>query len=150
MALKRATFIAKMRKAFREGKTGTAFYKELRAVGPVYRKTDFLADFRDISKIEKVEGLARFVRKGYVPTERTAELEIFAVSKEYMYKIKTESRLRPDEKPTERFVNILSDTPLTVEMIAAEVEERWGEWEKYAAEELVSLQVWSAFRKAGL
>jgi len=148
MAIQRATFIAKMRGAFRAGKTGTAFYRELRAVGPVYRKTDFLADFRDISKIEKVEGLARFVRKGYVPTERTAELEVFAVTKDYMYKIKTWARLRPDEKPTERFVNILSDKPMTVGMIEAEVEERWGEWEKYAAEELVSLQVWSAFTKA--
>ncbi|MBA7705401.1 hypothetical protein ES703_114229 [subsurface metagenome] len=41
----------------------------------------------------------------------------------------------------------MSDVPMTPEMLKAEVEERWGEWERYAAEEIIGLQAWSAVRK---
>jgi len=36
---------------------------------------------------------------------------------------------------------------MTPEMLEAEVEQQWGEWEKYAAETITQLQVWSAVRK---
>ncbi|GAI63950.1 unnamed protein product [marine sediment metagenome] len=68
-------------------------------------------------------------------------------SKEYMYKVKVQSVLRIGESITERFVNIMSDVPMTPAMIETEVKERWGEWEKYTAEEITGLQVWSAVRK---
>lgn len=148
MSQVRSEVIARMRPAFRKGVSASTFIASMKAAGLSYRRTDMLADWRESNKIEKVEGLARFVRKGYVPSERVAELEIFAVSKEYMYKVKTESRLRPDAPIISRFVNILSDSPMTVEQIEQQVAERWGEWEKYKAEELVSLQTWSAFRSA--
>jgi len=150
MTIERATVIAKMRGALRVGMSASAFISEMKEAGLSYRRTDMLADWREVGQIEKKEGLARFVRKGYIPTERTAELEVFAVSAEYLYKIKAESRLRPDEPVTTRFVNILSDVPMSVEMIEAEVERKWGEWERYSAEELVGLQVWSAMRSQQL
>ena len=69
------------------------------------------------------------------------------MSEEYMYKIKVQSVLKIGEKPTERFINIMSDVPMTMGMVEAELAERWTEYEKYGKEALVSMQVWSAVRK---
>jgi len=147
MSIVRAEVVARMRGAFREGVSVTRFIKDMRAVGLSYRRTDMLADWREVNELEKKEGLARFVRKGYVPAERAAELKTWAMSREYMYKVKTQSRLRPDEPVVDRFVNIMSDTPMTIEEIESQVTDAWGEWEKYAAEELVTLQTWSAVHR---
>ena len=64
-----------------------------------------------------------------------------------MYKVKVQSVLRAGEPITERFVNIVSDVPMTPAMIEAEIEKQWGEWEKYAPELLTGLQVWSAYKR---
>lgn len=147
MAIQRATFIAKMRKAFREGKTGTSFYWELRSLGPVYRKSQFLSDYRSISGLEKKEGALRYVRKDYFPAKAAMAQVEWMLSKEYMYKVKVESRIRPDEPLTERFVNIMSDNPLTPrefeelawEMIKEQSPKRIGEVE--------ALTGWSAVQR---
>lgn len=150
MSIKRATVIAKMRKAFKLGVSQTRFLADMKAAGLSYRHTNMIADWHDANKVAYQEGRMRFIRKGYAPADRIAELKEWAMSKEYMYKVKTKSRLHPDEPITERFVNIMSDVPLTVREVQAQVEERWGEWEKYAPEELVSLQVWTAVHRVAL
>jgi len=147
MSILRAETIAKIRKGIREGIGATRLYWELRAVGPVTRKTDFLADYRNVAGVERVEGSLRFVRKDRYPTEKTMAAVTWETSKEYMYKVKVQSVIRIGEPITERFVNIMSDVPMTPVMMEAEVEERWGEWEKYAAEEITQIQVWSAVRR---
>ena len=147
MAVVRAEVIARMRKAFREGVSASRFIGDMRATGLSYRRTDMLADWRDVNELERKEGAARFIRKGYAPADKTAELRTWALSQEYMYKVKTWSRLTPGEPLTERFVNIMSDKPLTIEAVEAQVEDAWAEWEKYAAEELDALQVWSAVHR---
>lgn len=147
MPLKRAEIIGKMRIAFRKGQSATSLYWELRAIGPVTRKTVFLADWRSVNQLERKEGVLRYVRKDYYPAKAAMAQITWETSKEYMYKIRTESRLRPREPVTTRFVNIMSDTPLTPRELEAQVAERWGEWEKYKAEELVSLQVWTAVQR---
>lgn len=147
MPLKRATVIAKMRGAFRKGVSASRFLADMKAAGLSYRRTDMLADWRSVNEVEKKEGALRFVRKDYYPAKAAMAQVTWQTSKEYMYKVRTESRLRPDEPLTERFVNIMSDTPLTSRMLEAQVEERWGEWERYAVEELVGLQVWSAVQR---
>lgn len=150
MALKRATVITKMRSAFREGVSASRFLADMREAGLSYRRSDMLADWRSVNELERKEGALRFVRKGYYPTEKSIAQVEWEISREYMYKVRTESRLRPDEPIAVRFVNIMSDTPLTPAELEAQVEERWGEWEKYQAEELVSLQVWSAVHKVAV
>lgn len=147
MGVLRAEVIARMRGAFRQGLTASRFISDMRAVGKGYRRTDMLGDWRSINELEVKEGLLRYVRKDRYPTEKTIAAVDWATSKEFMYKVKVQSVIRVGEPITERFVNIMSDVPMTPTMIEAEVEERWGEWEKYAAEEITKLQVWSAVRK---
>ena len=106
-----------------------------------------LSDWRSINELERKEGVLRYVRKDRYPTEKSMAAVTWETSKEYMYKVKVSSVIRAGEPITERFVNIMSDVPMTPTMLEAEVEERWGEWEKYAAEQITRLQVWSAVRK---
>ncbi len=146
----RARVISLMRKAFRKGQSASSFIQNMSAVGLSYRRTDMLSDWRSVNEVEKKEGAFRFVRRDYYPAKQSlAEVE-WSLSQEYMYKIKVQSRLRPDEPVTERFVNIMSASPLTPAQAESEVEMAWGEWERYSAEEIVSLQAWSAIHKVGL
>lgn len=147
MGIVRAEVIARMRGAFREGLAASRFIADMKAVGLSYRRTDMLADWRSVNEVERKEGALRFVRKDRYPTTATMAAVTWETSKEYMYKVKVQSVIRIGEPITERFVNLMSNIPLTPAMIEAEVEERWGEWEKYAAEEITALQVWSAVRK---
>lgn len=147
MSVVRAEVIARMRKGFRAGLSATKFITQMKAVGLSYRRTDMLADWRSVNQLEVKEGLIRYVRKDRYPTEKTIAAVEWAISKEYMYKVKVQSVLRAGEPITERFVNIVTDVPMTPAMVEAEVTERWGEWERYAIEEIVGLQAWSAVRK---
>jgi len=147
MSIIRAEVIAKMRGAFREGLSATKFIKDMTAVGLSYRRGDMLADWRSVNELEVKEGLARFIRKDRYPTEKTMAAVTWATSQEYMYKVKVQSVIRAGEPITERFVNILSNVPMTPGMVESQVEEQWQEWEKYAAEEIVGLQTWSAVHK---
>ncbi|KKL89488.1 hypothetical protein LCGC14_1914190 [marine sediment metagenome] len=147
MSIVRAEVIARMRGAFRKGLSASRFMKDMKSAGLSYRRTTMLADWRSVNEVEKKEGLLRFVRKDRYPTGVSMASVTWETSKEYMYKVKVESVIRLGEPITERFVNIMSDVPMTPAMLEAEVEERWGEWEKYAAETITKLQVWSAVRK---
>ncbi|GAH88345.1 unnamed protein product, partial [marine sediment metagenome] len=91
--------------------------------------------------------LLKYVRKDRYPTAKSIADVHYAFSKEFMYKVKVQSVIRVGEPITERFVNIMSDVPMTPAMVEAEVTERWFEWEKYAAEEITGVQAWSAMRK---
>jgi len=144
MGIVRAEVIAKMREAFRTGKSATKFISEMKSLELSYRRTEMLADWRNINQLEAKEGRARYIRKGYIPAEKTAELKEWSTSREYMYKVRVQSRLRPGEPVTERFINIMSDKPMAVGQIESQVEQSWGEYEKYRPEELTGLQVWSA------
>lgn len=150
MAIERATVIARMRAAFREGMSAGKFLQQMKTEGLSYRRTTMLSDWRTVNELERKEGALRFVRKDYMPTKAVVATVDWEMSQEFMYKVKTHSRLKPDAPITERFVNIMSDKPLTPTELESQVEARWGEWEKYAAEELVGLQVWSAAQRSTL
>lgn len=124
MGIVRAEVIARMSKAFREGVSAARFIGEMREAGLSYRRTDMLADWRDVNELVTKEGLARYVRKGYIPGEKAAEIHEWAMSKEYMYRVRSESRLYPGVEVVTRFVNIISDSPMTVEAIELEAWER--------------------------
>jgi len=136
-----------MRGAFRRGQSASAFISDMREKGLTYRRTDMLADWRSMNELERKEGAFRFVRKDYYPTKVViAEVE-WKLSQEYMYKVKVQSRLRPDEPITERFINIMSDIPMTPTMVEQSLTEKWSEWEQYTAETIEELTVWSAVHK---
>ncbi|MBA7618119.1 hypothetical protein ES703_25440 [subsurface metagenome] len=131
MALKRAQVIGLMRGAFRRGQSATSFLWDMRERGLSYRRTDMLSDWRSINELESKADLLRYVRKDYYPTEKTIAQVDFALSHEYMYKVKVQTRLKPDEPLTERFVNIMADepqTPAQIEELAWRMmEARYGE-----------------------
>ena len=147
MSIIRAEVIARMRAAFRKGQSASSFIRDMAAKQLSYRRTEMLSDWRSINEIERKEGLLKFVRKDYYPTEKTLAAVEWNLSQEYMYKVKVESRLRPDMPIAERFVNIMSDKPLTPEMVEQAVIEKWSQWEDYTAEALEKLTVWSAVHR---
>ena len=147
MGVVRAETIARMRIALRKGLSASRFIKDMRAVGLSYRRTDMLSDWRSVGQVEKKEGSLRYIRKDRYPTETTIAAVDWQISREYMYKVKVQSVVRAGEPITERFVNIMSDIPMTPDMLERQVEEQWGEWERYAAEEITGIQPWSAVHK---
>lgn len=124
MGLVRAEVIQRMAGAFKAGLSQAKFITKMKGLGLSYRRTDMLQDWRNVNQLEAKKGLARYVRKGYVPADRAAEVQAWALSKEYMYKVRSERILRPGEKPVTSFVNIMSDSPRTIEQIETEAWER--------------------------
>ena len=147
MGIIRAEVIARMSGAFKEGVSASRFITDMRAKGLTYRRTDMLSDWRSVNELETKKGLMRYVRRDRYPAEKSIAAVGWALSKEYMYKIKVQSIKGEGEPMIERFVNIMSDKPMTPAMVEAEVMERWSQWEKYKEEEIVGLQTWSALRK---
>lgn len=124
MGIERAEVIARMRIAFREGVSASRFIGDMRVAGLSYRRTDMLADWREVNQLETKKGLARYVRKGFVPAERSAILETWALSREYMYHVRSEMTAFPGAPAVITWVNIMSDAPMTVEAIEQEAWER--------------------------
>lgn len=145
--LRRPSAILKMPEAIARGLTVEGFIRELKSVGASYRRTLMLADWRSVANIEARKDLIKYVRKDRIPSARLVADVEWELSSEYMYKVKTWSRLRPDEPLTERFVNLMSDRALTPTEIEQQVESQWGEWERYSAEELKEVRVWAAYHK---
>jgi len=134
MAIERAEVIARMRGAFRKGQSASTFIKEITAEGLSYRRTTMLSDWRSINELESKKELYKYVRKDYYATSKSiAEVE-WKLSKEFMYKVKVQTRIDPKRPPSERFVNIVSDIPMTPAMVEQAVVEKWAVWEKYLQE----------------
>ena len=143
----RSEVIARMRGAFREGVSASSFITEMRSADLSYRRTDMLADWRSVNELEHKADAFKYVRKDYYPTEKSMASVEWALSQEYMFKVKVTSRLKPGEPLTERFVNILSDIPMTPGEVAESVIEQWREWEKYKAEHIEAVIPWTAVHK---
>ena len=147
MGIVRAEVIARMRGAFRKGVSASRFMKDMAAEGLRYRRTDMLADWRSVNELERKSGILRSVRKDRYPTTKSMAAVTWQMSKEFMYKVKVQSVIKPGEPLTERFVNIMTDMPMTPAMLEAELVERWGAYEQYGREEITGIQPWSAVHK---
>ena len=147
MSIVRTQAIAYMRKAFRKGQTVTDFRQDMRAKGLSYRWTTMLSDWRSVNQLEAKKGLMRFIRKDRYPASMAIAEVDWMLSKEWMYKVKVQSRLRPDLPTTERFVNLMSDTPLTGTQIEQGVIEKWAEWEDYTAEAIEKIIPFTAVHR---
>jgi len=147
MSILRSQVIGLMRGAFRRGQSASSFITSMQREGLSYRRTDMLSDWRSVNELERKEGAMRYIRKDYFPTEKSIAQVEWALSQEYMYKIKVESRLRPDQPLVSRFINIMSDTPLTPRMVEQTLTEKWSEYEDYTAEAIEEMTVWSAVHK---
>jgi hypothetical protein len=147
MAIERAEAIARMPNAFRQGQSVASFILEMRGKGLSYSTSAMYADWYAATNVLAVEGAMRHIRKDYYPTEKTMADVTWDLSKEYMYKVRVFSRLRVGEPLTERFVNILSDIPLTTAMIEEAVVEKWSEWEDYTKEAIEKVTAWTALHR---
>lgn len=147
MSIQRAQVIGLMRAAFRRGQSASSFLRDMRSEGLSYRRTNMLADWRTVNELETKKGLMRYVRKGYYATEKTIAVVEWEMSQEYMYKVKVFSRLSRDVPMNERFVNIMSDVPMTPEMVEQAVVSKWAQWEDYTAEAISEMTVWTAVRR---
>ena len=102
--------------------------KQLKAKGLSYRRTTMLADWRNFSNIKKKEGLLKYVRKDRVPTAAIAQVRDWKLSREYLIKVKMQTRLKPTDHIVTRYVNIVSDKPMTPRDIETEIMKNWGSW----------------------
>ncbi|GAH90861.1 unnamed protein product [marine sediment metagenome] len=150
MSITRSTVIGYMRAAFRKKQTVSAFREDMRRKGLSYRWTTMLSDWRTVNEIEAKKGLMRFVRKDRYPTKLAIAEVDWLLSQEYMYTVKVQSRLRPDEPEVARFVNLMSDEPMTAAMIEQAIPEKWAEWEDYTAEAIEKIIPWSAAHRVAL
>lgn len=150
MGIIRANVIALMRGAFRRGQSAGSFIRDMREKGLTYRRTDMLSDWRSVNELERKAGEMRFIRKDRYPTAKAIATVDWEIDKEYMYKVKVESRLRPDIPITERFVNIVTATPMTPAMLEQAVIEKWSAWEDYTAEAIEKIIPWTAVRTTAI
>ena len=147
MGIDRAEVIARMRGALQSGLTATRFIKDMKAKGLSYRRTQMLSDWRSVNQLETKKELFRYVRKDYLPSPRVMAAVSWQLSQEFMYKVRVQSRLSPGEPLTERFVNIMSDVPLTPGGVELAVIEEWAKWEKYQKEALETITPVTAIRR---
>lgn len=147
MGIVRAEVIARMAGALREGLSATRFIKDMRDEGLSYRRSDMLSDWRSVNQLETKADLFKYVRKDYYPSPKVLADVSWNLSKEFMYKVRVMSRLAPGEPLTERFVNIISDSPMTRGMVEQSVVEQWAEWERYQKETIEQITPFTAVRR---
>jgi len=135
----RAEVIQRMSGAIAAGKSASGFLREMQAADLGYRRTDFLGDWRSVGAIEKKEGLLRYVRKDYQPSPVLYAEVTWNISREYMYKLKVKTRLSPGEPIAERFVNIVTDNPMTPRQLETEVQGMWGGWYPEGREQVIEV-----------
>ena len=144
MADTRAKMIHLMRAAVRSGKSRTAFLRESKAKGLSYTRKIMHADWATITDFVAKEGALVHVSRDSYPAKKTLVETEWAIEGEYMYTVKVTSRLSPQDKPTERFVNLVTDSPMTPRMIEQALIEKWSSYEDYSAQTLETITPWTA------
>ena len=144
---KRSAVILRAKIAFKQGISASKFLTDMKARGLSYRRTDMLSDFRSVNELERKADAFKFVRKDRMPTARVIAQVDWSLSREYMYKVKINSRIRPGEPITERFVNIMQDRPRTPGEIEALA---WSLIQKQSPKlqaQVVSITPWTVLQK---
>lgn len=144
--MRRPSAILRMPDALKRGLSASGFIRELKGMGLSYRKTLMLSDWRTVHSIEAKKDLVQFVRRDRLPTGKVMAEVTWEYSREYVYKLNTWSRLRPDDDLTERTVTMLSDRALTPREVEQQVAEKWPSYEKYQKERLERVKVSGVFR----
>lgn len=106
----------------RLGMTATAGLNLLKAEGMGYRRTDFLADFRQFAGTERKRDPLRAIPKKYRPTEATIERTTFKQVKKFHYSYKIEGYDLVTQESIETFITVASDDILTMEQAEQEAE----------------------------
>lgn len=104
------------------GMSATAGLNLLRQEGMGYRRTDFLADFRDFSGLAMKRDPLRAIPKKFRPTEATIQRADFKQTKKFYYNYKIDGYDIITQEQTETFITVASDDILTMAEAEAEAE----------------------------
>lgn len=147
MSVNRAIAKAKMAAAIRAGQNAAGFISQMRSQGFGYDNKLMYSDWRAAKQAIGLEGALQTLRPTQRPSTKTmAEVE-WQISKEYMYKVKVIVSEKGRKGTKERFVNILSDTRLTVQQIERAAKKTFTQSENYGREVVESLQAWTAYHR---
>jgi len=144
---KRSEFILRAKIAFEQGMSQTSFLREARRRGISYRKTDMIADFHTVNKLERKKGALQFVRKDYYPTQKAMAQVTYDLTYEFMYVLKVRSRLEPGVDITERNINISSDIPMTPRMVEEKAWQMIGEQSPDKRKQVEEILPWTAMQR---
>lgn len=115
---------------FRQGYSATAALNYLRGFGPVMRRQDFLAQWREITGAEKLSESFRFIPKKYrIPGNLyapTAE----PMTREYKYLFRVQGTDLTTGEPTHRWFSFLDDARMSPD----EAESTMRDWLQRDAE----------------
>lgn len=139
--VRRPSAILRIPDAITRGLTPSAFIRELKGMGLSYRKTLMLSDWHNVSGTEARKDRFKYVRRDRRPAMQELADVDWDMSQEYMYKARAWTRAVEGEPLEERFVNIMSDRPMSPKEVEEEIGERWADREKYGRDVLERIQV---------
>jgi hypothetical protein len=147
MGIERSGIEARVKSALAKGWSASKWIQFEKDKGRSYRRTDMLADWREVGNIKAREGLAQYVRKGYVPADKTVELKLWDLKHEYMYRVRSEQITRLGKKLKPIYINIMSNKPLTIAGVEREAFVRAHEQSPSEAGEERNFIVQTVFRR---
>jgi len=117
MAAERTGIEKRIKSAIKRGLNASEWVKQEIEKGRSYRRSIMYSDWREVASIIKAESALERIRTGRIPIDRMAELKAWNMSREYMYKVRSETVTARGRVLEPKFVNIMSDEPMTVEEI---------------------------------
>ena len=145
--IERAEVVQRMKSAIKRGQSATSFIADMRKAGLAYRRTTMLADWRTQGDYTKKEGLLRYVRKDYVPSQELVRAESWDLKRDFMFQVRLQIQRHPGEPIESQFVNIMSDKPLTIRQIEQAALELPAEHYAVGEEQIVGVTVETGIRK---
>lgn len=146
-SVRRPSAILKIPKLVAQGFSPEGIIRQLKFDLLSYRRTIMLSDIRSIMGIEVRKDVLKYVRKDRMPSPKLLADVEWRLGDEYMYKLRVQSQLKAGQPLTERFVNIMSDKPLTISQVEERLTELWGTFEKYGEERLKSYTVVAGYHR---
>jgi len=144
MAEIRKAVMSLMRTAIKAGQSRTAFLRDMKLADTTYLRRQMVADWTTLKDYHDKTGALTRVRKDAFPAVKSIVTTDWDIDGTFMYVIKVKTRIAPDEPITERFVDIVTDEPMTPRMMEQAIVEKWVKWEyEEIIEEIVP---WTAIR----
>lgn len=150
MSIKRAVAIPLMREAVDKKQSRSSFLRELRLKGLSYRKTDMLADWRNIANIDAKKDLFKFVRKTYKPSQAVVAKTNWKFKERYTSFVKVLSQITPDDPLAESFVAVRYDDLVSPEEVERLAWEMIQEQSPKKIQQVVGLTAFSVYENAWL
>jgi len=148
MAVERGTLRPLMYKAIEQGTSFNAFYRSAKEHGISYRRSDMLADYAEArNEVRQREQFKSLTSGDFPETIEIGTLK-FTRPGAFYYKLRAEVQEMPGAKPSERFVTVVSENPLTVRGIQEQIAEKWPSFEYGRRERLKTTTLVAALHRS--